>query len=151
MTRLFERDRQVTKQFEWSNVSNERIAKLFEQNDVSNDWVTKSFKWPDFSNEWVTKSFERADGCNKQVTKPFEPVYVCNEWVTKLFKWADGLNEQVILKAVRMADKRLVNRKPLVYVWSLFFRYFLPLIVLNFFHRRVSEFRICCFFLLFGL
>ena len=74
MTKLFERDRQVAKQFERPDVSNERMAKLFEQYDVSNEWVTKSFEWPDFSNEWVTKSFERADGCNKQVTKLFERV-----------------------------------------------------------------------------
>ena len=74
MTKLFERDGQVAKQFEWPDVSNERMAKLFEQYDVSNEWVTKSFEWPDFSNEQVTKSFERADGCNKRVTKLFERV-----------------------------------------------------------------------------
>ena len=34
-------DRQVTKQFERPDVSNERMAELFEQNDVSNEWVTK--------------------------------------------------------------------------------------------------------------
>ena len=96
MTKLFERDGQVAKQFERPDVSNEWMAKLFEQYDVSNEWVTKSFKWPDFSNEWVTKSFERADGCNKRVTKLFERVYVWNERVAKLFKRADGLNEQVI-------------------------------------------------------
>lgn len=96
MTKLFERDGQVAKQFERPDVSNEWMAKLFEQYDVSNEWVTKSFEWPDFSNEWVTKSFERADGCNKRVTKLFERVYVWNERVAKLFKRADGLNEQVI-------------------------------------------------------
>lgn len=82
MTKLFERDGQVAKQFERPDVSNEWMAKLFEQYD--------------FSNEWVTKSFERADGCNKRVTKLFERVYVWNERVAKLFKRADGLNEQVI-------------------------------------------------------
>ena len=82
MTKLFERDGQVAKQFERPDVSNEWMAKLFEQYD--------------FSNEWVTKSFERADGCNKWVTKLFERVYVWNERVAKLFKRADGLNEQVI-------------------------------------------------------
>ena len=54
MTKLFERDRQVTRQFERPDVSNEQMAELFEQNDVSNEWVTKLLEWPDVSNEWVT-------------------------------------------------------------------------------------------------
>ena len=62
MTKLFERDRQVTKQFERPDVSNEWMAKLFEQNDVSNEWVTKSLEWPDVSNEQVTNMMVLTNG-----------------------------------------------------------------------------------------